>query len=228
MGKLLVVAAYTALAAFWTRFGMHFLLWQRAARRSGESFFPKPKPRSKACAQTALDLLFFGRLLVRNPALWLGEWVFHFTFLLVLLRHLRYFLNPVPSWVWSMQTPGLIAGYILPLSLLYILAVRFLSKREKYSSPANVFLLAVVLIISTLGVLMHGWLKPNLVDVKLFVLGLAVLKPVAAPASPWFWAHFLLVLVLAVFVPTHIFSAPLVMWEARKREQALRLVMHEK
>jgi len=37
--------------------------------------------------------------------------------------------------------PGLIAGYVLPVSLVYILIVRSCSEREKYSSPANMLLL---------------------------------------------------------------------------------------
>ena len=90
--------------------------------------------------------LFLGRVFMVNPALWFGEWIFHASFLLVLLRHLRYFLNPVPAWVWSMQTPGLIAGYILPLSLAYILIIRLLTTREKYASPANMVLLGLVLV----------------------------------------------------------------------------------
>ena len=72
---------------------------------------------------------------------------------LVALRHLRYFLDPVPAWVWGLQLPGLIAGYVLPVSLVYILAVRIFSEREKYSSPANVLLLALLLAISGIGVL---------------------------------------------------------------------------
>jgi nitrate reductase gamma subunit len=176
---------------------------------------------------TAADVVLFARLLMVNPALWVGEWVFHASFLMVVLRHLRYFLNPVPAWVWWVQTPGTIAGYVLPLSLVYILIIRLFTKREKYASPANIFLLCLVLVISSLGVLMHALYKPNLVDVKLFAFGIMTLNPAAAPDSALFVMHFSLVLVLIPFLPTHIFTAPLVMMEARKREQALRLVMHE-
>ena len=182
----------------------------------------------KAYALTALDIIFFGKLLMVNPALWLGEWVFHFSFLLVLLRHLRFFLNPVPACIWWIQTPGLIAGFTLPVSLVYILIVRLLSGRERYASPANVFLLGLVLVISSLGVVMNLLFKPNLVEVKLFVLGILSFMPVAAPESVLFAVHFCLVLVLIPFLPTHIFLAPFVMMEARKREQALHLVIHEK
>jgi nitrate reductase gamma subunit len=174
-----------------------------------------------------VDVALFGRLMKVNPVLWLGEWVFHASLLLVLLRHLRFFLEPVPEWVWSVQTPGLIAGYVLPFSLVYILVIRLLTKREKYAAPANVFLLGLVLIISTLGVVMSAWFTPAM-DVKMFVLGILCLKPAALPDDGLFLAHFCLVLVLIPFLPTHIFTAPFVMMEARRREQALRLVMHEK
>ena len=102
------------------------------------------------------------------------------SFLLVTLRHLRYFLDPVPSWVWDLQLPGLIAGYVLPVSLVYILVVRSFSEREKYSSPANMLLLALLLAISGIGVLMHAFFKPDLVGVKLFVARHSVLRACAA------------------------------------------------
>ncbi len=228
-GKILIVAAYCVYAAFWVRFFAHVLVWWRAARRLSASV-PAPVPRSrvKVCALTAADVFLFGRLLAVNPALWLGEWVFHVSFLLVLLRHLRYFLDPVPEWVWSVQFAGTIAGYVLPISLVYILTIRLLTTREKYASRANVFLLGLVLVISSIGVIMHLWFTPNLVDVKLFALGLVCFKPAPAPESLLFMTHVILVLVLIPFLPTHIFTAPLVMREARKREQALHLVMHEK
>ncbi len=227
-GQLLILAAYGVYAAFWIRFLMHALVWWRTARRLVSPGLPSPSMTKKACALTVLDIFFFGRLFKGNAALWLGEWVFHASFLLVLLRHLRFFLNPVPDLIWSLQTPGLVAGYILPIALIYILVIRLLTKHERYAAPTNMFLLVLVLMIGVLGLLMSLWFKPNLVDVKLFALGLVCFKPVAAPESLLFALHFGLVLVLIAFLPTHIFTAPLVMMEARKREQALRLVMHEK
>jgi nitrate reductase gamma subunit len=227
-GTIILIAAYGVYVAFWIRFFIHGLVWWKAVRRLSAPPPAMPASRMKACAVSAGDVFLFRRLLTVNPVLWFGEWVFHVSFLLVLMRHLRYFLEPVPKWVWSVQTPGIIAGYVLPLSLAYILAVRLLTKREKYSSPANVFLLSLVLAISSLGVLMHALYHPNLVDVKYFAHGLVTLRPAAFPESVLFLAHFSLVLVLIPFLPTHIFTAPLVMMEARKREQALKLVMHEK
>ena len=228
MGKILILAAYAVYTAFWIRFFSHLLVWWKAARRSIESVSVAAPSSVKAYILTVMDVVFFGRLLMVNPALWLGEWIFHFSFFLVLLRHLRFFLNPVPPCIWWIQTPGLIAGYILPVSLVYILIVRLLFGRERYASPANVFLLGLVLVISSVGVAMQLLFKPNLVEVKLFVLGILSFIPAATPESVLFAVHFCLVLILIPFLPTHIFFAPFVMMEARKREQALRLVMHEK
>ncbi len=228
MGRLLILAAYGVYAAFWVRFFWHALVWWRVARRLRETAAPNARPQVQVCLRTAVDVVFFGRLLTVNPALWVGEWVFHAAFLLVILRHLRFFLNPVPEWVWSIQTPGLIAGYILPCALVYVLVVRLFTRREKYAAPSNMFLLLLVLLISLIGLCMHTWFTPNLVDVKLFALGIVALHPAEFPDSVPFMLHFGLVLILIPLLPTHIFTAPLVMLEARKRERALHLVMHEK
>jgi nitrate reductase gamma subunit len=160
--------------------------------------------------------------------LWLGEWFFHVSFLIVAVRHLRYFFSVVPEWVWWFQIPGLIAGYILPLSLLYILIFRLFSVREKYSSPANMVLLVLLLVISSLGLLMITAYRTDVVMVKLFIQGILSFSPAAAPDSILFLLHFSLVLILVPFLPSHILTAPLVMLEAKKRELALPLVMHEK
>jgi len=227
-GKFLIVAAYSVYAVFWIRFFMHVLVWWRAVRRFKSMSPAAAAPfRWKACGLAATDVLFLNRLLRTNPALWLGEWVFHASFLLVFLRHLRYFLNPVPSWVWSMQTPGLIAGYCMPLSLLYILSIRIFSKQDRYVSPANAILLVLVLLISSIGVLMHAYYKPDLVGVKLFAFGLTTFGFHAAPASLLFQVHFVLLLTFVLFIPSHVATAPLIMMEARKRELALPTVMHD-
>src|SRR5512143_4011249 len=111
-GILFTAAAYGVYAAFWLRFLAHLLLWGRAARHAsaGPLAMTAP-PRCAAWPLYLRDVILFWRLLKANPRLWLGEWVFHVSLLLVLLRYLRYFLDPVPQWVWDLQLPGLLAGY---------------------------------------------------------------------------------------------------------------------
>jgi len=227
MDKTLILAAYAAYAAFWIRFLMHGLVWWKATRRAAPEIHEVPGSWIKVWSLTVLDMALLGRVFMVNPALWLGEWLFHTSFLLVLIRHLRFFLDPVPDWVWAAQIPGLIAGYFLPLPLIYILVIRLLTKQELYASRANLSLLGLVLALSALGVAMHAWFKPDLVGVKLFILGILHFTPQPMPPGLLFAAHFILVLLLVLLLPTHIFTAPLVMMEARKREQALHLVIHD-
>jgi nitrate reductase gamma subunit len=228
MGTIVIIAVYGVYAAFWIRFFLHTLIWWRGRAEAPVAYLPVRPSSIKTWALTLRDVVLFWRLLKVNPALWFGEYLFHATFLLVVLRHLRYFLDPMPMWVWDLQLPGLIAGYVLPVSLVYILAVRFFSEREKYTSPANVLLLALMLAISGIGVLMHAFYKPNLVDVKYFALGLLSFAPAPLPGGALFPLHLVLVLVLVALVPSHIVTAPLVMLEARRRDLGLPQVMHEK
>ena len=224
----MIIAAYGVYAAFWIRFLLHALLWWKAVVRPAAIAGQEPPSSVKAWVFLARDVVLFWRLLKVNPCLWFGEWAFHVSFLLVVLRHLRYFFHPVPEWVWWVQVPGLIAGYILPLSLVYILIVRKFSVREKYSSPVNMVLLVLLLAISSLGLLMITWHRTDGVMVKSFIQGILSVAPAAVPDSIPFLLHFSLVLVLVPLLPTHILSAPLVILEAEKRELALPLVMHEK
>lgn len=228
MGTIVIIAAYGVYAAFWIRFFLHTLAWWRGRTEDPVVFLPRRPSTITTWVLTVRDVVLFWRLLKVNPTLWFGEYVFHAAFLLVTLRHLRYFMDPVPAWVWCLQLPGLIAGYVLPVSLLYILTVRSCSEREKYSSPANVFLLALLLAVSGTGVLMHALFKPDLVGVKLFSLGILSFTPAQLPGGALFPMHVLLVLVVVALLPTHVVTAPLVMLEARRRDLGLPQVMHEK
>lgn len=227
MGTLLIIAAYGVYAAFWVRFFLHTLAWWRGRTEDPVASLPRRPSTIKTWVLTARDVVLFWRLLKVNPALWFGEYVFHAAFLLVALRHLRYFLEPVPAWVWSLQLPGLVAGYVLPVSLVYILVVRLFSEKEKYSSSANMLLLSLLLAISGIGVLMHAFYKPDLVGVKLFALGMLSFTPEPLPEGILLLLHLILVLVVIALVPTHIVTAPLVMLEARRRDLGLSKVMHE-
>jgi len=227
MGWLIVVATYAVIAAFYLRLGLHALSWWEAARRS-----PASRPRGigaslRAFVGTAIDIVFLRRLLMVNPALWIGEWVFHAALFAIMVRHLRYFTNPVPAWVVWAQTPGWIAGFLLPVALLYILAIRLLTGQEKFSSPANLLMLVDVLAIAVTGLLMSTRYRADLTAVKLFALGIVTFTPAPPPLGALFLSHLGLVLALLLYVPSHVFTAPLVLLDARGRELELRRVLHD-
>jgi nitrate reductase gamma subunit len=227
MGWLIVAVTYAVIAAFYVRLGLHALTWWEASRRTSI-----PRPRGigaavRAFIGAAIDIAFLRRLLMVNPALWIGEWVFHAALFAIMARHLRYFMNPVPAWVVWAQTPGWIAGFLLPFALLYILAIRLLTGQEKFSSQANVLMLLDVLGIAVTGLLLSTRYRADLAAVKLFALGIVTFTPAPPPLGILFVTHLGLVLALALYVPSHVFTAPLVLMDARGRELELRQVLHD-
>jgi len=227
MKIFLLVIAYLVYAAFWGRFVSHILIWCRSSQNLKTVPLCISRPSPSLCLIMAVDIIFFRRLFNENKMLWIGSWTFHVSFILVTLRHLMYFFYPVPACITYIQPFGLVAGYILPVSLFYLLAIR-IAGREKYVSYHNFFLLGMVLLISLSGLLMRIFFRPDLVDVKGFILGILKFRPDLLPDSPLFFIHFSLVLLLVPFLPLHIFAAPVVTMESGRREAGLRMVMHDK
>jgi nitrate reductase gamma subunit len=227
LGAVVIAATYLVVAAFYLRLGVHALRWLEAALRA------PPAPRgglaegARSIAGAALDVLLLRRLFLGNPALWIGEWLFHLFLSLVILRHLRYFTNPVPAWVLGAQTPGWIAGWLLPAAVLLVLATRLLPQRRPYASPLNLLLLLDVLAIAGTGLLLATRHRVDLVAVKRYALGVVAFSPSPPPPDPLLAAHLALVFVLVLYVPSHVFTAPLTMLDARRRDRELRMVLHD-
>jgi nitrate reductase gamma subunit len=226
VGMVLTLSAYAVLVIFLgislTRF---FTLWRAAettARFSSSSAPLKPLLLLK----TAGDILFLTRLLRTNDLLWIGEWLFHCSFVLVVLQHLRFLLDPVPEWVRCIQPFGLIAGYLLPFSLLHIFIMKIREEKGHFP-PYNIFLVILLFVLAVTGLLMRTVFRTDTVAVKQFVVGIFTFSPMNVPDGILFILHFVPALLLAAFLPSHIFAAPFVITEARKREEALRLIIHD-
>jgi nitrate reductase gamma subunit len=227
MGWLIVVATYAVIVAFYVRLALHALTWLEAVLRSPPGRQRGAASIAKSFVSACIDVVLLRRLLMVNPALWIGEWVFHASLLLIMLRHLRYFMNPVPAWVVWAQTPGWIAGFVLPGAILYILGIRLLTRQEKFSSKANLAMLLDVLAIAVAGLLMSTRYRADLAAVKSFTLGILTFAPSPPPLGLLFVLHLGLALALLLYVPSHVFAAPLTILAARRRDLELRRVMHD-
>lgn len=220
------IIAYCVYAAFCWRVIFHALVWYRAAAELRRGTGRPHRGSLRVWTETAADVLLFRRLLYENGLLWICAWTFHVSFLLVLVRHMRYIMNPVPKCIAGLQPLGLFAGYILPLSVVFIALIRT-TVRERYVSRSNYFILGLVFLIGITGLLLHIF-RSDLVGVKEFTLGVFTFSPRPVPQSPLFVVHFLLVLLLLLFLPFHLFIAPVIMHEARKREAGLKRMLHER
>ncbi len=215
MGTALAIAFYASGAVFLWKVIWRFILWA-----SAEGGSPGTGEEKRGFISALLDIVFLSRLLKVNPGLWWGEWFFHVSFVLVVIRHLVFFFDPVPGWVAALQSLGVVAGYVLPASLLYIFVWRFAVERRKYVSYYNLFLTLMLLAVSVTGLLLRHTLRVDLVGIKEFIISVLVFRPVAELPGNWlFLVHFILVLVVVPALPSHIFTAPVTLLEARRREE---------
>ncbi|MBI4785908.1 MAG: respiratory nitrate reductase subunit gamma [Chloroflexi bacterium] len=163
---------------------------------------PAPRTIPGSALRVAGDVVLFQNLLKYDKPLWIGAWLFHVGLLLILLRHLRYFVYPIPNWIIDLQTLGVYAGFLFPLPALYLLWRRFAFKRVLYvSGVPDLGVLILLAAIAGSGILMKYAAHVYLVDVKAFVVGLLTFQPVAPPAHPVFIVHLMLVLALMLYFP---------------------------
>jgi len=227
MGTILVLTAYLLYLAFCFRFLLRALLWYKAARQQSV-IGTANKISCRTVVSTGIEVLFFARLFHANKLLWTASWTFHLSLLLIFLRHSWYFMNPVPDFIIFIQPAGIAAGYVLPLSLVLILIIRSAGSRDRYVSFYNYFLVGVLLMISLTGLVMRNWFPPDLIAVKDFISGILIFKPDVLPESQLFVFHFLFALLLLPYVPFHLFTAPIVIFEANRREEGIGMILHEK
>ncbi len=225
-GIILIAATYSVYLAFWIRIIWHFIIWYRAAN----TFKTYPRPSRASLDVLALivaDLFFFRRLFLSNKLLWIGSWMFHLAFVLVLFQHLRFFMDPVPSIIIVMQPIGRVAGYVLPVSLVYLFGLKIIRERQRYLSLLNILVMSLIFLISASGFALKFVARPDLVQVKAFMIGILRFSPEAVPDSPLFLFHFLMVLLLLPYLPSHVFTAPFVTIEATKRDEELNILLHD-
>ncbi len=227
MTTVLVIIAYLVYAAFWVRLSMHVFVWLKSARQVQPYQAAKGERSPVAFVSSALDIIFFRRLFASSKVMWLGSWSFHIAFVLVVLRHLRYFLIPLPDCIRCVQPFGIAAGYVLAFSSIYVLIARTVA-RIKYVSFQNYVILGLLFFISATGLLMRNFFRPDLIDVKSFAMGIVAFRPAPLPDNFFFVVHFSFALILIPYLPFHIFTAPLIALEARRRQQGLDMVMHGK
>jgi nitrate reductase gamma subunit len=155
-------------------------------------------------ARMAGDVVFFRSLSKGETerALWTAGWLFHVGFLLVVLRHIRYFVYPVPEFVMLIQDAGIIAGVVMFLCIPVLYFRRYANERVRYiTSFADLFILILIFLIVVSGLEMKYIARPDLVNIKAFLLGIIFLKPTAVPINIAFLIHFALVMILLMYFP---------------------------
>jgi nitrate reductase gamma subunit len=201
---------------------------QRSLTSIEPARFENPSTGFGAAMRTLGEVLLF-RSLFRNTRaelrdgtrllhsadkwLWAGAIAFHYSFLLIFLRHYRFFFSPVPAvltWLERMDAffqVGLPFVYITDVSLVvalgFLLWRRVGDARVRYISlPADYFPLALLLGIAASGVLLRYVSRVDLAAVKGLALGLIAFHPeIPKEAGAFFYVHLCLVSVLFAYFP---------------------------
>jgi len=133
--------------------------------------------------------------------LWLAALLFHYSFLVIFLRHLRFFLEPVPALVGTLTavdgffqvgTPGLyVSDLLITLGLGYLLYRRLGDPQVRILSLfSDYFGLFLLLGLAGTGMLMRYGTGIDNMAAKQLALGLVTFSPaVPETLGPLFFAH---------------------------------------
>jgi nitrate reductase gamma subunit len=146
--------------------------------------------------------------------LWLFALAFHYSFLVILIRHLRFFTNPVPMFVEKTEFLDSILQIGLPVmyqtdalilaGLLFLLARRVFDGKVRYISLLqDYFPLLLIIGIALTGIWMRYVVKVDVIAVKELAMSLVTLHPALPKQTldPSFYAHITLVCALFAYFP---------------------------
>lgn len=164
---------------------------------------PAPTTQTGVVLRVATEVVFFRQLFKSNKWIWLFGWMFHMGLFLVLARHLRYFTEPVWTWVVLIQPFGKYAAFAMVAGLGGLWARRILVERIRYiSAPSDHLMLALLLGIGLTGMGMTFVSHVDIVGLKAFLLGLMRFDwSHSLPSDALLLIHLLLVAILMIIFP---------------------------
>ncbi len=201
---------------------------QRSLPWIRQSRIENPSSTAGVVARMALEVCLFRSLLRGSRAelregprlvyaddrlLWLAALAFHWSLLVVVLRHLRFVLEPVPAAIrtlaavdgfFQLGAPGLYAtDVVLVAALGYLLWRRLANPQLRYLSlSADYFALYLLLGLAASGLLMRHVVRTDVVAVKQLALGLVTLSPIVPEGvGSLALLHLVLLSTLAAYFP---------------------------
>lgn len=238
-----IVVPYAALALFLVGFVWRVVSWaqrpvpfhvvttcgqQKSLPWIKSDKLESPYTTAGVIGRMALEILLF-RSLFRNQRaqlkekekviywgskyLWLGSLAFHWSFFIILFRHVRFFTEPVPSVVTFVQSidgvfrlgvPTLFAtDLIIVVALTYLFLRRVMYPQMRFISlPSDYFALFLFLGIVISGVLMRSVYRVDVVAVKSLAAGLLTFRPVVPEGvGAVFYVHLFLTCILIAYFP---------------------------
>jgi nitrate reductase gamma subunit len=235
LAMLIFVAGFVYKVVDWAKSPVPFAIQTSCGQGKSLDFIKQdklecPNTTTEVVARMALEILTF-RSLFRNTKseihdgpkityesskwLWGFALLFHYSFLVIVIRHLRLFLNPAPEWIsWLEFGDGIfqfgaptmyLTDSLIVLGLGYLFGRRLWNRNVRYISLVNdYFPLVLIFAIAVTGILMRYFLRTDIdiVNIKSLAVGLATFSPViGAEIGAIFYIHLFLVCVLLIYFP---------------------------
>jgi len=241
-GAWLTACAYTGFIVFLVGFAYRVLRWaaapvpfripttcgqEKSLSWINSARLDNPSTASGAVGRMCLEVLLF-RSLFRNTDsriherrlifteqsyLWLAALAFHWSLLLIVIRHLRLLIEPVPPLLVKFEQvdsffqigapPLYLSDLVFGCALAYLVWRRFRDPMVRYVSQfSDYFALLLIVAIASTGMLMRYATRVDVVSAKQFALGLAALHPARSQTlAITFVVHLSLVSLLAMYFP---------------------------
>ena len=163
---------------------------------------PAPTTKTGVWMRMAHEVLVFESLFKSNKWIWAFCILFHAALAVVILRHFRYFQQPVWTVIALVQPFGVYAGFAMVAGLLGLWARRIFVPRIRYiSAPSDHLMLLLLIAIGASGLMMKFVSHTDIVSVKMFFLGLMRFTIEPLPSDPLLLTHLGLVALLMIIFP---------------------------
>ena len=163
---------------------------------------PAPTTTGGVVLRMTREVVFFESLFKANLWTWAMGWMFHAGMALVLMRHLRYFTEPVWGWVVLIQPFGIYAGITMLIGLCGLWTRRLFVERIRYiSTPSDHLMLLLLIGIVSSGLLMQFFVHTDVIAVKNYFQGLLNFNIQPLPVDITLALHLLSVVMLLVIFP---------------------------
>ncbi len=163
---------------------------------------PAPTTTGGVVLRMTREVVFFESLFKASKWTWIFGWMFHAAMLVVLIRHFRYFTEPVWSWIVLLQPFGKYAGFAMVAGLAGLWVRRIAVDRIRYISGLSDHLMLLLFAgIAVSGLFMTNVAHTDIVQLKAFALGLLHFDWQPLPSDPLLLLHLALVVALMVIFP---------------------------
>jgi len=233
ISTLLFISGFTWKIFDWMKSSVPFRIPTTSGQAKSLDWIKKDELESPSgflgvIGRMSMEVLFF-RSLFRNTKaemvsgprltygsskwLWIAGMLFHWTLLIIVLRHYRFFLTPVPGFVEILEKVDGFLQITFPTfyitDLLLVFAVTFLLFRRLISAQMRIislstdyFPLFLILAIAISGISMRYFDKVDIVAVKILIQGLLSFQfNHPGEIGAIFYVHLFLVCVLIGYFP---------------------------